>query len=90
MGRGIISDAPGPPRNGGVGREVDQDVVGGDEKKIIARDFEELFALAARGLANGFDALDREWLDDVLAIVRATRNPRLVDSRMVTRETSPG
>ena len=48
----------------GVGEQVDEDVVGGEEEEVVVGGFEELFALGAGGPADGLDALDAEWLDD--------------------------
>ena len=43
----------------GIGEQIDQDIVGGEQKEIVMRGFEELLALFAGGPANGFDALMR-------------------------------
>jgi hypothetical protein len=50
----------------GIRQQVDQDVVRGDEEEIVARCFQQLFAMRARGLPDGFDALDSKRLDDCL------------------------
>jgi hypothetical protein len=48
----------------GIGEQVDEDIVGGEEKKIVAGGAEQLLALHAGGPANRFDAFDAERFDD--------------------------
>ena len=48
----------------GVGEQIDEHVVGRQEKEVVVRGPEQLLALGAGGPANGFDALDAERLDD--------------------------
>ena len=48
----------------GVGEQVDEDIVGGQQKQVVVRGAEQLLALGAGGPANGLDALDAEGLDD--------------------------
>ena len=48
----------------GVGEQVDEDIVGGEQEKVVVGGFEKLLALFAGGPADGFDALDAEGFDD--------------------------
>src|ERR1043165_2775568 len=48
----------------GVGEQIDEDIVGGQQEEIVVRRFEELLALSSSGPANGFDALDAERFND--------------------------
>ncbi len=48
----------------GVSEEVDENVVGGEEKKIVMRGLEKFFALRAGRPADGLDALDAKGFDD--------------------------
>ena len=48
----------------GIGEQVDEDIVRGQEKKVVVRGAQQLLALRARRPVNGFDALDAERFDD--------------------------
>jgi len=48
----------------GVRQQVNEDVVGGEEEKVVMGGFEKLFALGAGCPADRFDALDAERFDD--------------------------
>ena len=48
----------------GVGEQVDEDIVGRQQEKVVVRGAEQLLALRAGGPVDGFDALDAEWFDD--------------------------
>jgi hypothetical protein len=48
----------------GVGEQVNEDVGGGQEKKIVVRSLEEFLALGAGGPADGLNGLDAEGFDD--------------------------
>ena len=48
----------------GIGEQVDEDIVGGQEKEIVVRGLQKFFALGASGPADGLNTLDAERLDD--------------------------
>ena len=48
----------------GVGEQIDEHVVGGQQEEVVVRGPEKFFALRARRPANRLDALDAERLDD--------------------------
>ena len=48
----------------GVSEQVDENIVGRKQKKIVMRGAQQAFPLLARGPANRFNALDAKWLDD--------------------------
>ena len=48
----------------GIGEQVDQDIVGGQQEQVVVRGVEQLLALGAGCPAQGFDALDAEGFDD--------------------------
>jgi hypothetical protein len=48
----------------GIGEQIDEDIVGGQEKKVVERGAERLLALGAGRPVNGFDAFDAEGFDD--------------------------
>ena len=50
----------------GVGQQVDQHIVGGEQKQVVVRGAQQFFALLARGPADRLDALDAKRLDDGL------------------------
>ena len=53
----------------GVGEQIDQNVGGGQKKKIVVGGAKKLFAICPRGPADGFDAFNAERLDDVCAAI---------------------
>ncbi len=60
-GRPLVS---GHGSGAGIGEQVDEDIVGGEEEEVVVRGAEQLLALRAGGAANGFDAFDAEGFDD--------------------------
>ena len=50
----------------GVGQQVDEDVVGREQKQVVVRGAQQMLALFAGGPADGLNALDAERLDDGL------------------------
>src|SRR5262249_33170181 len=48
----------------GVGEQVDQDVFGGQQKKVVVGGAQELLALLARGPADGLNALNAKRFND--------------------------
>ena len=48
----------------GIGEQVDEHVVGGQEEQVVVSRAQQLLALLAGGPANRLDALDAERLDD--------------------------
>src|SRR6185369_58317 len=48
----------------GIGKQVNQYVFGGQQKKVIVRSPEKTLALLARGPAQGLNAFDPEGFDD--------------------------
>jgi len=48
----------------GIGEQIDEDIVRGQEKKVVVRGAEQLFALRARRPMNGLDALDAKRFND--------------------------
>ncbi len=48
----------------GVGEQIDQHVIGGQEKQIVVGGAQQLFALRARSPMNRFHALDSEGFDN--------------------------
>ena len=68
-GVGFVAAHHGRPLLGGHGagarirQQVDEDVPGVDQEKVVPRLFQEPLALLARGLPQRLHALDAEWLD---------------------------
>ena len=50
----------------GVGEQVDEHIVGGQEEQVVVRGAQQLLALLTRGPADALDTLDAEWFDDGL------------------------
>ena len=48
----------------GIGKQVDQHIVGGEQKQVVVRGPQQLLAFFARGPADGLNTLNAEWLDD--------------------------
>ena len=63
----------------GVGEQVDEDIVGVEEKQVVVRGGEQFLAMFARSPANRLDTLDAKWLDDGLD--RHARLPDLISTK---------
>ncbi len=71
----------------GIGEQVDEHVVGGQEKQVVVRGLEKSFALGAGGPANGLDTFDAERLDDGLGDHEGSFGARGSESDSRTRRT---
>ena len=69
-GIGLIAAHHGGPLFGGhgggagIGEQVDENLLGIDQKEIVAGRFDQLLALFSRGAPNGLDTLDAEGFDN--------------------------
>ena len=48
----------------GIGKQIDENVVGRQQKQVVARSAQQLFPLLAGGPANGLNALNAKRFDD--------------------------
>ncbi len=48
----------------GVGEQIDEDIVGGEQEQVVVRCFQKAFAVGTLGPMDGLDTLDAEWFDD--------------------------